>query len=361
MNSVADFISRFGLALLELSLETAPWLLVGLLLAGLIRALVPTDWMDRWLGKPGLGSITRAALIGTPLPLCSCSVLPVAVSLRQRGASRGATASFLIATPENGADSIAVSWALLGPFFTVLRPLAAVFSAILAGVLTELWPDKPSALLTNQDGERACGEASCACGRAAATLAQAPPLTPAARLREGMRFAVLDVLDDMSLQLLIGLLLAAIVATAVPHDMLQRWATGPLAMLAMLAIGLPMYICATASTPVAAAMLLAGVSPGVVLVFLLAGPATNFATMLIVHQQLGVRGLLTYLVGISAGALAFGFLTDWIVARWSLDIAAQTAQSEFVPPWIAVAALVALLAFAVRPLRRILLRPFAAR
>lgn len=359
-----EVASRFGDELLRLALETAPWLVLGLVIAGLIRGLVPTDWMDRWLGQAGLGSIVRAALIGTPLPLCSCSVLPVAVSLRHRGASRGAVASFLIATPENGVDSIAVSWALLGPFFTLLRPVAAIFSAIAAGLLTELVPavvpqPKPAAAGGGDAGGDGQGpDRSCRC---AAAISGAPRSTSlVSKLRSGMRFAMVDVLDDMSVQLLIGLALAAAVAVFVPGQTLQRWGSGPAAMLAMLAIGLPMYICATASTPVAAAMLLAGVSPGVVLVFLLAGPATNLATMLIVRQQLGARGLLTYLLGICGGAVAFGLLTDWIVARWSIDIAAQTGPTEFVPLWLAWVALAVLIAVAIRPLRRLLMRPPAA-
>jgi uncharacterized protein len=338
---------------LALFLDAAPWLLFGLLAAGLIKAWVPQEAMSRWLGGRGPWPVTKAALLGAPLPLCSCGVLPAALGLRRAGASKGATVSFLIATPETGVDSIAVSYALLGPFMAVVRPIAAVLNAIFAGLLAALVPEAPAAV----PAPRAA--ASCGCADACAAPAPRPAAQPGAlpRAVAGMRYAMTDVLDDIAPWLAFGLLLAGVVATAVPPMALAAWGSGLPAMLVMLLVGVPMYICATASTPFAAALLLAGVSPGTVLVFLLAGPATNVATLGIVRRELGNGVFLTYLAGIALGSIGLGLATDVAVERLGIDIVAQLAEvGEFVPTWLAAASALVLTVFAVRPVRRLLLR-----
>lgn len=391
-----------------IALDAAPWLLLGLVAAGLIKAWIPSATILRWLGGKGLGSIVRAALLGTPLPLCSCGVLPVAMGLRKQGASRGATVSFLIATPENGVDSITLSYALLGPFMMVARPIAAIFSAILAGILTDALPDRPAPLAAKagadscggstcgcghpepqsqtppaspaKSGAESCCDASCECGHVAPLPLSASPspgtrddgaccgtscgcsqartdaparLTAAGRTIGGLRYALTEILDDVAVWLALGVVAAAMVATFAPPDVLSRWGTGWPAMLVMLLAGLPMYICATASTPVAAALLAAGVSPGAALVFLLAGPATNIGAMAVIRRDMGTPTLLTYLLGISLGAVASGLAVDAIVGHLGLDIAGQLAATESEgPSWLAVASLMVLVFFAIRPLRR---------
>ena len=332
------YIQQFAVSLWAVLLEAAPWLLFGLVVAGLIKVWVPANLLTRWLGGRGIGPVVRAALVGTPLPLCSCSVIPAAVTLRRSGASKGATVSFLIATPENGADSIALSYALLGPFMTVVRPLAAIVSAIAAGLLTagvareedtaggaaKTEAPDPNRSCCNDDG---CGD------QTAATTSR--PSGRLDQLKLAIRYAAIELFDDIAVWLGVGLVLAALMNALIPPSAMTGWGSGLPAMLAMLVIGIPMYICATASTPVAAAMLIAGVSPGTVLVFLLAGPATNLGTVGIVRRELGTRAAISYLVGIATGALALGLITDLVISAAHINVIAQaTEHNQIIPPWV---------------------------
>lgn len=339
-------------SMVMLSLEAAPWLVLGLLIAGLIKAWVPMTWMQRHLGGKGVVPIFKAALIGAPLPLCSCSVIPVTLELRRSGASRAASTSFLVSTPETGVDSISVSYALLGPFMAVIRPLAALASAVVAGLLTLLWAGE------DEDKPAPAPAGSSCCTKTCCGSAPKPVEKPGfwKKTLDGIRYGFTDVWDDMVLWLLIGIVFAAAVDAFVPADFLQQWGSGPLAMLVMMLVGVPMYICATASTPIAAGLLLAGVSPGTVLVFLLAGPATNMATLGLVRQELGSRALLAYLIGIGGTSMAMGLLTDYLAARWQLDVQAAVMDGHDLVPAIlsyGAAALLAVLTvrFVVQKLR----------
>ncbi|MGM0593566.1 MAG: SO_0444 family Cu/Zn efflux transporter [Pseudomonadota bacterium] len=337
---------------LDLYLDAAPWLLLGLAAAGVIKAWLPESVLTRWLGGTGAAPIFRAAVIGAPLPLCSCGVLPAALGLHRGGASRPATVSFLIATPETGADSIAVSYALLGPVMAVVRPVAAIISAIATGLLSALLPT-PTAPTTPATAAT-CGDSSCGCGGPEPADASPGPLTTTA---QGLRYAATDILDDIVPWLAIGLLLAGVLTTLLPPQVLAQWGSGLPAMGLMLLAGIPMYICATASTPLAAALLLAGISPGTVLVFLLAGPATNLATLAVVRKELGSATLVSYLGGIALSSVALGLLLDWMLQRWSIDVVAQMGEGgELIPVWLAAACGVVLALLALRPLRRHLLR-----
>ena len=266
-----------------LSLDAAPLLVMGLVLAGLMKAWIPNALLERQLGKPGIGSVIKAALFGAPMPLCSCGVLPVAMGLRRAGASKGATVSFLISTPETGVDSIALSYGLLGPVMTIARPIVAIVNAIAAGLLTGWNDSKPA---TQEAATTSC------CSKRSA----APTKTT---WREGLHYTFGRLLEDMLPWLLVGMLFAAAVQTFVPAAWLAEWGRGPLAMVVMVLVGIPMYICASASTPIAAGLLMAGVSPGAVLVFMLAGPASNIAAVGMVHKELGRRALVAYLGTVS--------------------------------------------------------------
>jgi uncharacterized membrane protein YraQ (UPF0718 family) len=290
--------------------------------------------------------VIKAALIGAPLPLCSCGVLPAAIGLHRGGASRSATVSFLIATPETGVDSIAVSYALLGPFMTVVRPVAAILSAIFTGLLSTLVPEEKGEAVTVSEH----------CGSGCSGSCSAPVVSAVSTMQKtrlGLRYAATDILDDIALWLAIGIVLAGIVTTLVPPQALAEWGSGITAMMLMLLVGIPMYICATASTPVAAALLLAGISPGTVLVFLLAGPATNIATLAVIKTELGMGVLTAYLVGIAVASLSLGLVTDVIANNLAIDLAVQLGNgAELVPPWLAWGSAVILLVLAVKPIRR---------
>lgn len=327
--------------------DAALWLVVGIVAAGLIKAFLPEGLLGKWLGQDGTASVVKAALIGAPLPLCSCGVLPAAVGLRKEGASKGATVSFLIATPETGPDSVALSYALLGPFMAIARPVAAILSAIVSGLLTNAFvrgesvsaPLSVIAPIATQDGA-CCSSGSCA------DEVQAAPTSLVGRIGYGLRYGFFDILDDIALWLAIGLVLAGGVTAMVEPQALGAYGSGFGAMLVMLAVGVPVYVCATASTPIAAGLMAVGVSPGAALVFLLAGPATNIATLGVVGKDLGARALTGYLLGIALSALAAGLITDALLAALEIDIQVQmTAAAEVVPEGLNLAAAILLLPF----------------
>ncbi|MGI2207069.1 SO_0444 family Cu/Zn efflux transporter [Shewanella baltica] len=460
---------------IDLFLDSAPWLLLGLILAGLLKVFVPMVWMQKQLGGHGFKTVVKAALLGAPLPLCSCGVIPAAVGLRRSGASKAATTSFLVSTPETGVDSIAVSYVLLGPFMAIVRPIAAITSAIVAGLLVGRDDDdgKPAVKSESKSASDAAVAACCASKSAtqsqaikaepvksccsptkdqplapvkaaasccsteshseqktepksaikmtpmaatsslmtthggsvanvgvikaektasccASNTAESVPVTPEkilvvkkgvccgtsntaesgthdhsahapqaqgeadsccastqdmatelksqsvlSRVGIGLKYAATDLVRDTTLWLLVGLFFAALVQTYVPADFLAQWGDGILAMLVMVLVSVPMYICATASTPIAAGLLLAGVSPGAVLVFMMAGPATNIATLGVVAKELGKRALWGYLGGVIGVALVAGILVNYLVDSFGFVVMPRIGeQHQMLPQWL---------------------------
>lgn len=299
-----SFLHNFWL----LIVESAPWLLAGYLLAGIINEMIPSTWVKKQLAGRNSLTVIKGALIGAPLPLCSCGVIPAAVAIRKAGASKGASASFLVATPETGVDSVAFSYAVLGPMYALVRPLAAITSAIATGLLVNT-VDKHDTPVTEEPR-------SCCAGKKAEVPEK---ITLSKKVRTALSYGYISMIDDTARWLLIGFIAAAAVTTWVPESFFTQWGTGIGAMLIMVILGLPMYICATASTPIAASFLFAGISPGAALVFLLTGPATNVATMGIIKQHLGTRSLVAYLVGVVGSALIWGLLLNYFVSvyAWS--------------------------------------------
>lgn len=323
----------------HLTLSAAPWLLLGLVMAGVVKALSTRIPLARWLSGNSTGSTVRAALIGAPLPLCSCGVVPAALGLRDSGAGRGPTVSFLIATPETGVDSISLSYGLLGPLYAIVRPIAAIFSAIATGLLAGRWgtAETDAAASSTVTGS-CCSQGSCCEESTATTPGTAPPFGQA--LVDGLRYAFVDVLRDIAPWLLAGLVVAALTATFVPQSWFSAQWGHVLSFAIMLLIGIPMYVCASASTPMAAGFLAAGISPGAVLVFLMAGPATNIGTLGILKKALGGRTVAIYLLGVMVTSLAFGIGLDGILtllpgpmSNWITPDAA-IGSTEFVHGWI---------------------------
>lgn len=355
MSFIANFVDLF--------LEAAPWMLLGLVVAGLLKEWIPTDLLTKHLGGKGVGTTVKAAFIGAPLPLCSCGVIPAAMGLRRSGASKSATTSFLVATPETGIDSVSVSYALMGPFMSIIRPIAAIVSAIVAGVLVGKESEKSQPATSS---ESASTSSCCSSSKSGKTLnisavkpinrdAASPTLTPTKqehsgccggkptppangalqKLRNGLTFAATDLVKDIATWLLIGLFFAALVQTYVETDYLAQWGGTIWSMLLMVLISIPMYICATASTPIAAGLLMSGISPGAVLVFMLAGPATNIATIGVVRNELGKRALWAYLVGVIGTALVFGLLTDFLIAEFGFSVASIShVHDDLLPQWL---------------------------
>lgn len=291
--------------------EAAPYILFGTFVAGLIHIFFDREKIIRHLGKPGFRSVFLAALFGIPLPLCSCGVLPTAMSLRKSGASKGATLSFLISTPETGVDSIFLTYALLDPLMTVFRPFAALITALAAGVSENLFGKKERpAAPAKEESCVFCEEKE-----------HKHEHSLFSKFTHSMRYAFVALLGDIALWLTIGIIIGGAISYFIPTGIIDNYlGYGWPAMFIMLLMGIPLYICASASTPIAAALIAKGMSPGVALVFLLAGPATNTAGIITVAKFLGKRSVVIYLLAIAVCSIALGFLLNHIYYAFHLDI-----------------------------------------
>ena len=326
-------------ALLHIVAESAPYLLFGFAAAGLLRALVPEERVYRLLGEDGFRSVFLASLFGVPLPLCSCSVIPAAAGLRRSGAGRAATTSFLVSTPETGVDSISITYALMDPIMTVTRPIAAFVTALATGSAVALLPsddepEPPAAV----EAEGCCNDTGCG----GESTEQAPSMTES--ILEGLRYAFGPLLDDLAVWLVVGFVLAAGIAAAVPEGFFAGIPSGWVSSLLMVLVATPVYICASGATPIAAALVLKGLDPGAALVLLLVGPATNVTTILVVLRLMGSRVLAVYIVGVTVCALLFGMATNALYARLGIDasVVATSAEASGISPLQTVSAIVLL-------------------
>lgn len=356
MNSPLAFILAWLSASWQILLESAPFMIIGLTLGGLLKMFLSTDYVAHHLGRGRFSSVLKAALFGIPLPLCSCGVLPAAAALKRQGANNGAITAFMISTPESGVDSIAISYALLDPIMTVVRPLAAFLSALVAGVLENYFhPPRPQLVMFSTI---ACPVDNCCDGRNCHPDLHRHHHGLMERILAGLRYAAFDIWGDLAGWFLGGVLLAGLITVLVPESVMTSYLGGGLtAMLLMLLFSVPLYICASSSTPIAAALIMKGVSPGTALVFLLTGPATNVASLTVLTGLLGKRATGLYLASIVVVSVLSGLALDWLY--WSLGIKAQAVvgqASELMPVWLELGAVAILLAFSVRPLTRRLLR-----
>ena len=287
--------------------EMSPFLLLGFMLAGLMHEFVPNTLYTRYLGKPTFGSVVLAALFGVPLPLCSCGVIPTAMGIRREGASKGATISFLIATPQTGVDSIIATYSLMGLPFAVIRPVVALLTAIFGGTLCNVLDNDNvddnlnlNANLNANDGKKST-----------------PMLSSSSkRLRRAFAYAFGEMMEDIGKWLAVGLVVAGIITAAVPDSWFFIFRDNTLySILFVLLFSIPMYLCATGSIPIAMALMLKGLTPGAALVLLMAGPACNAASILVVGKVLGKRTMLIYLVSIVMGAIVSGYVIDYMLPR----------------------------------------------
>jgi uncharacterized membrane protein YraQ (UPF0718 family) len=333
----------------EILVESAPYVLFGFFAAGLLKALLPEETVARHLGNNSAASVLKASLCGIPLPLCSCGVIPAAIGLRKQGASKGASAAFLVSVPETGVDSIAITWALLDPLMTVVRPAAAFFTATVTGLLINRLPEEKNVVPEENTRESSC---SCSCSSSSVNSEAEKPSRPSLsrRVKGGISYAFGDLLKDIGSWLLLGIVIAGVISYLVPDDFFTRYLGNELlSLLIMLVVGIPLYICASASTPVAAALVLKGLSPGAALVFLLAGPATNAATITVVARYFGRAATMLYLVSISLCSLGLGWLTNRLYAWSGLDITQWVSEvGAAAESPVMVAAAVALLLLLAR-------------
>ena len=276
--------------------QMAPYLLLGFLVAGVLSVLIPPAWVERHLGGRGPKPVLTASIVGVPLPLCSCGVIPVAASLRRNGASRGATTSFLLSTPQTGVDSIAVTYALLGPAFALFRPIAAFATGLAGGGLVQAL-DGSSDQDTPSAQPRCCSD-GCDDHETSA-------------IRRAITHGFVTLPRDIGWALAIGVVVAALMTVLIPPDYLGAYVGGGVvSILILMAAGVPVYVCATASVPIALGFIHAGASPGAALAFLIAGPATNAATLSTLWKILGRRSALIYLLTVAGSAVLCGLAMD---------------------------------------------------
>ncbi len=296
MEAITGYWMDFLVALGGLALEMSPWLVLGFVFAGLFKVWFPEEWSERYLSKPTFSSVICAAMLGVPLPLCSCGVLPMAVSMHKKGASKGATSSFLISTPQTGVDNILATYSLLGLPFAIAKPIIAFVSGVMGGVIMNLL-DK-NVVEKSSSSNITCADESV--GRKK-------------NVYQAIRYGFTDLFREMYKWLIIGLVLAALLNLFLPDDLSLLFEQYPgIDMLLALLISVPMYICATGSIPVALVLLLKGFSPGAAIVLLMAGPATNIAGIVLLAKSISVRFSAIYVGSIVFASLLFGWIANLI-------------------------------------------------
>jgi uncharacterized membrane protein YraQ (UPF0718 family) len=312
----------------------APYILFGLIFAGFLHELVPESIVKNHLGKDSIVSVIKSTVFGIPLPVCSCGVIPLAAGIKKSGASNGSTLSFLISTPITGVDSILATYGMFGWAFTIYRVVTSMIISIIAGILTNFYgaekeeeqkpkpafsmaapQNKPnmamgfSAVATQKPKtveEESCSEGSCCSTESCDSKSSCI-------IKSAFSYAFGTLLKDIASPLLVGLLVGALITVAIPENLSEilvkyNW----LSYIIVIAIAVPMYVCATASLPIAAGLMLAGVSPGAAFVFLSAGPATNTVTIGVVKKMLGSTTLYIYLGTIIVGSIVFGLGLDYL-------------------------------------------------
>ena len=326
---VVDFFANILKESISIWLAMSPYLLMGMFIAGILHVFLGTEIVARHLGGSAFASITKATVFGIPLPICSCGVIPVAASLKKEGASRSATLSFLVSTPTTGVDSIMATYSLMGPLFALFRPIAAFFSGITIGALNHFFnPD---------DGEKQSVEH------------QELPSRFDSKVREVFRYGFVELAEDIDKWLLIGVIIGGILTVVIPQDLLLRFFAYPfLHFFIMLVLAIPLYVCATGSIPIAAALIQKGFSPGAALVFLIAGPATNAVTLSFVRSKLGKRAFYLYLASIIVVSLLAGWVFNLIWKGLGENAGLISPHGEQLPSMLRIITGVVLLVFILK-------------
>ncbi len=311
---MSDLLLRTLLGAWTTLCAMAPYLLAGFLAAGVLSLFIRPEWVERHLGGRGFKPIVKASLFGVPLPLCSCGVIPVAAGLRRHGASRGATVAFLLSTPQTGADNILVVLSLLGPVFALFSPVAAFATGLLGGAVVTLAERADPASAAPAP---ACADDCCASSGARRSFAAA------------LHYGFVTLARDVAAPLAVGLLIAGLLTTLVPPDFFTgALGTGLTGILVMILLGIPVYVCSAGSIPIAAALMLKGVSPGAALAFLITGPVTNAATIATVWKLLGRRTAFLYLATVFAAAIGLGLLLNAVFTLTGISPAPPLADTH---------------------------------
>ena len=308
LDIIIDYILLFLREMWVLCLEMAPYLLLGMLVSGLISIFIDSSFIFKHIGQKNAGSVLKSTLFGIPLPLCSCGVIPVAATLRESGASKGATVSFLVSTPQTGVDSIFLTYGMLGPMFALFRPLAALASGFFSGIVINNFDHDMHHHLSESDND---------------------PKTKDSlhkRIISGVKYGFLTLPADIVIPLTQGLVVAAAIAILIPPQFIaEHFSSSNLIQYTMmLAVSLPIYVCATASIPIAVVLMAKGITPGAAFIFLMAGPATNASSIAVIKNILGKRTLYHYLVLIAFTAISFGYILDNFLTITLPDMSSHT-------------------------------------
>ncbi len=291
----------------EVYLSIAPYLLIGLTFAGILHIFIGADFISKYLGRKGFWSSVRAALLGVPMPLCSCGVIPTAFELKKSGASSGATVSFLISTPQTGIDNLVPTYAMLGPIFAIFKPIYALLSGITGGLVTDLFSNSDEELPLEKV-KSSCSTSSC-CSSCSSTSTSNLNRN---KFKEFFHYSYIEFLDDLAPQLFLGIILAGFISI-IPNAMFD-YVQGNYAyqILLVLVIGIPLYVCDTSSLPIALALFSKGLLPGAIFVFLVVGPATNIATITLIARSMGRKIIYIYLTVITITGVIGGLIVNYI-------------------------------------------------
>jgi uncharacterized membrane protein YraQ (UPF0718 family) len=333
-----------------LLMEMSPYLLFGFFIAGVLNLIIPREKIYTHLSGNKLGSIIKASLFGVPLPLCSCGVIPVAAYLRKEGAGKASTVSFLSSTPTTGVDSILATYSLLGPLFAIIRPIAAFFAGVLSGSLTGILEKKQNIENIKPSEGNSCNICN---------VEEFHSHSFFEKIKYIFHYGFIELINDAGKWILIGVIAGGIIGFLIPGDFIEQYLSNPwLAYPIMLLISIPMYICATGSIPIAAALIIKGMTPGAGLIFLIAGPATNTATLAFVSGKLGKRILFIYLFSIIITSLLFGLIVDHIWKVSGEDMNLITGAMKMLPMWLKTISAILLSGLMIRGIVKNLLNKF---
>jgi uncharacterized membrane protein YraQ (UPF0718 family) len=324
-----DFVKSFIIDFWVMIAEMSPYLLFGFAVAGILKVLVPTSFVQRHLGGRGIWPILKSSMFGVPLPLCSCGVIPVSMSLHKRGASKGATTAFLLSTPQTGVDSLFVTYSLLGPVFAIARPIIALITGVIGGTAVDLLDHKPVANFSQEKEHHSSSHSG--------------------RFKIGFKHAFLVLPKDIGTEMLFGLVIAAVISVVLPDNFFaDKIGSGIVSMFVMMLIGIPLYVCATASVPIAAALIAKGLSPGAALVFLICGPETNAAAITMIWRVLGHRTAIIYLLTVVVCSLAAGLTLNFVFTGLSNQIHSHYHEMSVTPlEHIAAVILISILCYGI--------------
>jgi len=318
--------------LFGIMLEALPFLAFGFFMSGLLKSFVPSNFIAKHLGKENWASPIKAAFLGAPIPLCSCSVIPVTMEMRRSGAGKGSVSSFLISAPETGFDSLSISYAMLGPLMTVTRLFSALITAICTAWII-VFATRDNVMPEELEKSSCCASKKGAKGDDSKKSLKVGILT---RFVEGQKYSFTTILNDSFKFVMIALVITALIKTVIPQGVFTQYGDGFLAMLAMVIIGFPMYVCASASTPIAVSLLLLGVSPGATLTFMLAGPSSNIATVGVVSKMMGKKASFIYVLSVCSFSIGAGMLFNKLISIYGWEINYNQSGQTIIPMPIAI-------------------------